>query len=391
MTTGHLDVLEFYSRTLLPLTMSSPILNLLMIISEGGEKTGDISQILMADVELHHWVRLTVQRMGFGARAKTLEQRVHLIGQDRIRDLIVARDIERKFVPKDKTLDALAHAAGSSAAPAAPAAENEEKTEDDSADIIPNLPDFQNYLSYAIRAEQVAIGIRNSYPSLAYISGLLFDYCREFAKTRSYAGVLDPRLSNPEAFIEHAFLSGLRAGVVADRILQKVTIPHQRNAFAVAMVHNIGKVLLYIHDPIAFERSFLLSSGFKSEAGSSAKKISSEDAEFQVYDFDHAHAGSLYIGRLPFLRPLEKAIDFHHSGNLLKHSDPKMYALACVLFVSATLEKLYQRVRSEKPDIEDLKDRALTDRNEFKTLKLSEAEWTQIKSHYVLELMRAGL
>ena len=110
----------------------------------------------------------------------------------------------------------------------------------------------------------------------------------------------------------------------------------------------------------------------------------------QYFNFDHAQASSLYVGRLPFLAEIERSIDYHHSPHLLKFSIPKLDALACVLRVNGALSKLYHRARSEDPDIEKMKNQRLTATEDFKFLKLDPANWSDIKSNYALKLMKSA-
>jgi hypothetical protein len=122
-----------------------------------------------------------------------------------------------------------------------------------------------------------------------------------------------------------------------------------------------------------------------------SKRVRSEDAEQEVFDFDHAQVGSLYVGRLPFLAEIERSIDYHHYPHLLKFTNPKLYALACVLEVSGGLAKLYEKSRQTDPDVEKIRDQRLTSSEDFAYLKLNENDWFEIKSNYALKLMKVGM
>src|SRR4051812_24116229 len=99
-----LDLFDFYSRCLVPLTPAPIVSRVLELVMSGGETTDDVAQVLSLDSELQHWVRLTVQRLGFERRGTKLVQAIILLGQNRIRDLIVGRSIERIFVPHEQSV-----------------------------------------------------------------------------------------------------------------------------------------------------------------------------------------------------------------------------------------------------------------------------------------------
>jgi hypothetical protein len=90
------------------------------------------------------------------------------------------------------------------------------------------------------------------------------------------------------------------------------------------------------------------------------------------------------------LADIERSVDYHHNPHLLRFSNPKLYALACVLSVSGALNKLYQRSRADNPDTDRIRDQALKQSPDFVFLKLNEAEWAEIKANYALKLMKVG-
>jgi hypothetical protein len=140
------------------------------------------------------------------------------------------------------------------------------------------------------------------------------------------------------------------------------------------------------YDPVKFELAFLSSTG----SSDNRKKMTSDESENQFFGWDHAQLGSLYIGRLPFLVEIERSIDYHHHPHLLKFANPKLYALAVVLRVSGALAKLYQRSRVENPNVEGINDKKLLKSSDFSFLKLTDSDWGEIKSNYVLKLMKVG-
>jgi HD-like signal output (HDOD) protein len=393
LNVSELDILKFYEQVLVPLTPAPTVAKILEVTMSGAETTDDIANVLAKDTELQHWVRLTVQRLGFEKHSSKLLQATILLGQNRIRDLILGRAIERAFIPQDETILGKMMAEKAKAASKEPAKKAEPKEGEappaptEESEMIPALGDFKKYLEFASLAENTAISIRNSYPSQAFAGGVLFDYVKQCVKYKNFSTLKDSRLKNVEAFVEEVFSDGLRCGIAANEIMQKISIPHQKNIFVTALVHNIGKALLLIYDPPAFEKSFLMSTGADDKK---LEKWASDEAESHIFELDHAQAGSLFLGRLTFLQEIERSIDFHHHPHLLKFSNPKLYALACVLRVSGALVKLYQRSRQDNPDTDQIRDQKLRVSEDFNFLKLSPDDWSEIKSNYALKLMKTG-
>jgi HD-like signal output (HDOD) protein len=394
---SEIDLFKFYTDVLVPVTPVTPVNRILEIVMQGGETNDDFAKLLALDSELQHWVRLTVQRLGFEKQASHLEQAITLLGQNRIRDLLIGRHIERAFVkPENTVMGKILAEQKKIAQEAALKNPTADKThagsaepKDDNLESIPQLQDFNRYLEYANAAENIAISIRNSYPGQAFAGGVIFDYVYNFLASLNLSGLTDSRLKVIKTYMDETFRDGLRSGIAANEIMQKISIPHQKNVFVTSLVHNIGKPLLMAFDPVSFEKSFHMSSG--NPAKPNAQKIRSEDAENEIFDWDHGQIGSLYIGRLPFLAEIERSIDYHHNPHLLKFSNPKLYALAAILSVSGGISKLYEKSRHDDPDVDKIRDQRLTASEDFLFLKLNERDWFEIKSNYALKLMKVGL
>lgn len=391
-----IDLFEFYSKCLVPVTPSPAVTRILEALMTGGETTEDFSQVLALDSELQHWIRLTVQRLGFDRRVTKLDQMVTLLGQNRVRDLIIGRNIERAFVKPADTVLGKMHAKmekdKSEAAKKAPPGKKTEvpeisAEEAEALEVIPALTDFQPYLASANRAEEIAIGIRNSYPGSAFAAGVLFDQIRAFVRSHELKGLTDKRLAKADAYADEIFLDGLRCGIASNEIIQKISVPHQKSIFAAALLHNVGKLLLLVYDPPAFEKAFLASTG----AADKTKKMDSSEAEYSQFEFDHAQAGALLLGRIKLFQDVEKSVDYHHKPALLRFSNPNLYAIACLLSVSGALAKLYQVYRNKEVDIDRLPDSRITQSKEYLFLKLDPADWSEIKGNYALKLMKTGL
>ena len=381
-----LQIFDLYERVLIPLTPPPAVVRIMELVMQGGETTEDFAKVLARDSELQYWIRLTVQRLGFDKRVSKLDQMITLLGQNRIRDLLIGRDIERRYVLPAETLRAKLLAQKEKASESGTASQAAGAL-DDLSETIPPLAEFAVYSEFARRAEEVAVTIRNSYPSQAFAGGVIFDYVKYFLRGVKTDDLQDTRLQKTDAYLEEIFLDGLRCGVAANEIIQKINIPHQRTVFVTALVHNIGKALLLAYSPKDFEKAFLGSTG----AEKGTKRIESTEAETEVFDLDHAQVGSLYLGRLPYLVEIERSVDYHHKPHMLRFANPKLYALCCVLRVSGALVKLYERSRKEDSNTDKIRDQKLIASEDFKFLKLNEQDWNEIKANYALKLMKIGI
>jgi hypothetical protein len=386
----QIDLFDFYKRCLLPLTPHPAVTKILKYVMTGGETTNDFVEILHFDPEIQHWARVTVQRLGKGANR--LEQIITLLGQDRIRDMVIGRYIERAFVKPENSLvsKAKSESKPADAKPAEAGAEKPKLSEAEAAaqEIIPDIGAYRSYLGFAVRAEAVATNIRNSYPGQAFAGGVLFDYVRHYlASVPEIQNLQDERLKDIEKYVGNIFEDGLRCGIAANSMMGKIIIRHQKTIFVAALCHNIGKALLLAYDPPNFEKAFIRSTG----SDNTKNRIDSTDAEKEEFEFDHAQAGSLFFRRLSFFEDIEMSVDFHHHPHLLRFSNPNLFALACALRLSGALVKLYERNRKKNANIESLPDTKLRNSEDFKFLKLTDKDWGAIKSDYALKLIRAGL
>jgi HD-like signal output (HDOD) protein len=390
----ELNILNMYRELLLPLTPSKEVADVLSVVMQGGETTQDIANLIARDAELKDWIDITVQRSGRGVRAgSSLEYKVSLLGLNRVRDMIVGRNIERALIPEDKTILALMleerNKAKAKNKAGSPMRKSEEEAQaEEEQRIIPDLVAFNKYTAYAMRAEAASIEVKNSYPGQAYAGGVLFDYINSyFSQSNIENLVQEQRFKKPQKFIEELFDDGLRCALVADEITKYIQIPYQRNVFFTSLVRNIGKALLLAYDPQGYERSIKA----HRDAKLSGLALRSSEAEEDEFDMDHAQVAALYVGRVPCFAGLEKSIDYHHNPRLLKSRDRELHALSCVLRVAGLLSALYQEHRSKQPEINKIPDRGIVESEVFQFLRLTPDEWEKIKLNYSMNLMKLSL
>jgi hypothetical protein len=383
-----IELLDFYDKYLVPLTPEPKIQKLLSLLLSGAETTQAYSEILSQDPELFLWARLGAERMGrLGSKNTRADSLVSIHGQNRIRNLIIGRTLERKFIPEEDTLLGLLKHKGNDSTPKAPSKE-EKVIQSEELMQIPEIKDFEKYLIYSNRAFNAAVATRHSHPGQAFVAGVLFDYLQNFFRkidTKNY--VTDPIFKKPELYIEEVVNNGIRSALASEEIMKYISISQKRNVFLAALLRNMGKILLLAYDPAGFEKCYMINSG----QVNSKSRADSTEAEELEFGWDHAQITSLYIGKIDCLRELEKPLDFHHRPALLKFRSPEMYALSCVLRVSGALNKMYQRHRKDSNEIERMNDASLTKGKEFNFLKIRPNEWETVKKEWAVNIMKVGL
>lgn len=376
-------VYELYLNALVPLSPRSELVPLLKAVINCGETTKDFVWALRNDVELQGWLRHAVAAMGFETKTQGLEQVITLIGQDKVRDILLGRSIEAAFTPREETL-MVKHSQGKSK----PASTDGEDSE--FAGEAPPVADFANYLTFAKRAESVANAIRDSYPWQAFVGGLLYDYLAAYvkaAKIDANDAITRADIKASKTYVETQFLEGLRSAVAALEVLQKISIKHHKNVFIASLLHSCGRLVQLGFDPVAYQ-SLLEQVDLKRSLQVTVSLLG-EEKKFFV--FDHAQMTSLYLGRLPFMLEIDRVLDYSGSPKLLRMRDANLYALHCVVKIGSELAKLYQKERSSQSDILKMKDEHVRALEEYSFLKLNADEWKSVKSNFALKIMRASL
>lgn len=391
----ELKLLDFYRDLMVPLTPGKEVSRILQTLMSGGETSHEYARVISSDIELQKWLRINASRIVLARRQQTVDHLISLLGVNRVRNMIIGRNIERGLVPPEKTLSApleeayKAKLAEQEAAKAAAAAKPDEKIVIEPVEEpAPDIKDFARYLIFAIRAESVATEIKSSYPGQAFAGGILFDYLRAyFAKNDFASKVTEQNFKKPELFVEDIFNDGLRCALVAEQIIKFIQIAHQRSVFVSSLVRNIGKALLLAYDPAGYERAFKKANELNEDG---TPKMTPHEAEMDEFDMDHAQLSALFIGRMPFLQGIEKSLDYHHQPKLLKSQDADLYSLACLLRVSGMLVNAYEAHRKADKEIRRMKD-AIVKTTEFAVLKLDAGEWVKIKNGYQAVLAKTGL
>lgn len=381
------SVYELYLQALVPLSPKSELVPLLKAVLNCGETTKDFVWALRNDHELQGWLRHTVVAMGFESKNLGLEQIITLMGQDKVRDILLGRSIEEAFTPASETLMAKHQKNTKKKAPS--------KVESQSGDEQPlgdppPVAEFASLLVCAKRSEEVANTIRDSYPWQAFIGGLLFDYLSAFVKSKKFEaveGLKMPSLLNSKTYVESVFFQGLRSAVASHEVLQKISIKHQKNVFITSLLHSCGKLILLGFDPLKYQT--LLEQLDLKESLKVTVDIHSEERKY--FCLDHSQATSLYLGRLPFMAEIERVCDFAGAPKMLRMRDSNLYALHCVVKIGSELASMFHKGKSSQGDILKMNDQSIKSLDEFSFLKLDDNEWKSIKSNFALKIMKVNL
>jgi putative nucleotidyltransferase with HDIG domain len=102
---------------------------------------------------------------------------------------------------------------------------------------------------------------------------------------------------------EYIWYHSMAVGVMTKVISEKVFGGQQPEAYVLGLLHDIGKIVLYIHDSRRFtdclEKGILNRMDFVS-------------IEKKVYGFSHIEAGYFMVARLGFSRKMKDIILYHH-------------------------------------------------------------------------------
>lgn len=382
---GKKSVYEFYQQALVPLSPKPELIPLLKAVMNCGETTKDFVWALRNDHELQGWLRHTVMAMGFDPKTSGLEQIITLIGQNKVRDILLGRSIEQTFVDPSETLMSRHFKGKKKPTPASP-----ESEEDMPQGEAPPVAEFTTYLGYAKKAEEVANLIRESYPWQAFVGGLLYDYLGAYVKSRRIEkteGITRSDLLSSKAYVDGLFYDGLRSAIASIEVLQKITIKHQKNVFIASLLHNCGEAILMGFDALAYQE-VLNFVDLKQKIG---VVVPLAQEQQKLFAFDNAQAASLFLGRLPFLHEVDRVIDYSTSPKMLRMRDSNLYAMHCVIRIGSMLAKLFHKNKSTQSDILKIADESISKSEEFLFLKLDANEWKSIKSNYALKIMKSGL
>jgi HD-like signal output (HDOD) protein len=296
------DFRLFYSQVLKKFDLGFAVTEILNRIMAGSDRSDDYEEVLKHDEFLTRIVCTTATASLKTSSVKSLSHGVVLVGQQRVRNMVLGHGIARLF--------------------------------SDSADK--DFMDFESAeknIKYALLAEDQAKKIGNEYVGIAFASGYIFDIFSSWI------------LSNPQFADLHSLLTdvwehSLKAGCIAWSIStqENILISHRKIIFAAALLHDIGRLGLALLDPVTY-RECLKKIGFlRPQNGNDDAYEAQIEKEF--FDLGHPEVGSAIIFQSKFLRELEMEIDFHHDRTLLQMRNPDAFLGGVVLNISDRLSSL---------------------------------------------------
>jgi putative nucleotidyltransferase with HDIG domain len=102
---------------------------------------------------------------------------------------------------------------------------------------------------------------------------------------------------------EYIWHHSLSVAVMSKVISEKITGTAQPEAYVMGLLHDIGKIVLYMHNPDKFqeslERGILLGMDFVY-------------TETKVFGYSHIEAGYLMVDKLNFSKKMKNVVLFHH-------------------------------------------------------------------------------
>jgi len=109
-------------------------------------------------------------------------------------------------------------------------------------------------------------------------------------------------ITNPQAQ-EYIWNHSLSVAVIT-KVLSAKKFPHdQPNAYVYGLLHDIGKIVLYIKDSAKFQESL--------ERGI-IKNLDFVSAEKELFDYSHVETGYFMVSKMGFSHEMKDIILFHH-------------------------------------------------------------------------------
>jgi len=102
---------------------------------------------------------------------------------------------------------------------------------------------------------------------------------------------------------EYLWSHSLSVAVFSKVMAEKLLGQKQPHVYVFGLLHDIGKIVLYIHQPQNFEETI--------ELGVS-RNMDFVSAEKQIFGFSHIEAGYLMVDKLRFTRKMKEVILYHH-------------------------------------------------------------------------------
>jgi len=111
---------------------------------------------------------------------------------------------------------------------------------------------------------------------------------------------------------EYLWNHSLSTAVFSNIIARKIVDRRDKSAYTLGLLHDIGKIVLYIHNSEDFQLSLIR--GIE-------KNFDFIPAEKQLFGFSHVEAGYLMIDKLQFSTEMKNVVLYHHNPEYGPRSD----------------------------------------------------------------------
>ncbi len=106
---------------------------------------------------------------------------------------------------------------------------------------------------------------------------------------------------------EHSVSVGILANLISENVFKVV----HSEAYVCGLLHDIGKIVLYMHNPFKFKKSIKLES----------RQNNSVDSEYSVFGFSHIETGYFLLTKFGFLRNMKNIVLYHHNPEFSSDND----------------------------------------------------------------------
>lgn len=218
-----------------------------------------------------------------------------------------------------------------------------EKFIDTDPALVSYILKITNSLIFGLGEEAHSVGRAITLIGMANLKSLLTSYSlRLLCKTITHADA-------QQYLWEHS----VAVAVFSRLISMKIFKSEQPQAYLLGLLHDIGKIILFMHNEKGFLQS--LETGI-------AKNMDFVRAEKELFGFSHVEAGYFMVGKMGFSKKMKDAILFHHNPEFGPADDTYTW------IVSLSNELAHHIYDNKKIDI----------RRYLKKINLSEDEFREV-------------
>lgn len=277
--------------------------------------TETVSRIVQRNQYLEVALLREIKALGLKDNTPTLKAAIALLGMQRVRDFLCALQIIRWAGNKYPKID-----------------------KDGKVDFRPS-----ELLQYALRTEEFASMRRIDYVDTAYAAGMMFDIMLYLGKdvfgaSRGY-----------EEFVAEIFKHSLRAARIGTEIAKSFkNLGFSKYVFAACLIHDIGKLAMYLLYPPTTPNSYHLFLGDLKKKPQ--KREVAHFAEAKRFGATHEYYGAQMAYFFQLLRSIEKPLLFHHDPYLIR-SNRDVFNFACLISLASNMANNFRSPKDSKDPV----------------------------------------